>query len=276
MFYKLLIFFCIILIIYLKIKKTDITISVIIPTFNRGNIISNSIKSVLNQTYQNFEIIVVDDGSTDNTKEEINKIRNNKIRYLKLKKNTGGSNARNIGIKYSHGQYISFQDSDDIFYPDKLEKQIKNIINENSDLDFCKIKVIINSTYNYFIPNVSQENSIFRGNIFDELLTGGNFISTQAILVRKKFIEKYLFDPNMPRLQDYDMILRMIPKVNISYTKDVLVDLHIQNDSLTSSPTKLKEAIYKLLKKKYNFNLSQKESFRNYLHFLLQRHFNIT
>ena len=260
----------------MKLKKTDITISVIIPTFNRGNIISNSIKSVLNQTYQNFEIIVVDDGSTDNTKEEINKIRNNKIRYLKLKKNTGGSNARNIGIKYSHGQYISFQDSDDIFYPDKLEKQIKNIINENSDLDFCKIKVIINSTYNYFIPNVLQENSIFGGNIFEELLSGGNFISTQAILVRKKFIEKYLFDPNMPRLQDYDMILRMIPKVNISYTKDVLVDLHIQNDSLTSSPTKLKEAIYKLLKKKYNFNLSQKESFRNYLHFLLQRHFNIT
>ncbi len=127
-----------------------------------------------------------------------------------------------------------------------------------------------------FIPNISQENSIFKGNIFDELLSRGNFISTQAILVRKKIIEKYLFDPNMPRLQDYDLILRMIPQVNISYTKDALVELHIQNDSLTSSSKKLKEAIYKLLKKQYNFNSHQKESFKNYLHFLLQRHFNIT
>jgi len=248
----------------------------IIPTFNRGNIINNSIKSVLNQTYKNFEIIVVDDGSTDNTKEEINKIKNHKIRYLKLKKNSGGSNARNIGIKHSHGQYISFQDSDDIFYPDKLEKQIQNIINQNSDLDFCKINIILNRTFNYFIPNFSQEKSIFEGNIFDELLSRGNFISTQSILVRKNFIEKYLFDPNMPRLQDYDMILRMIPKVKISYTKDVLVDLRIQNDSLTRSPIKLKEAIYKLLNKRYNFNSHQNESFRNYLHLLLKRQFNNT
>ena len=106
-------------------------------------------KSVLNQTYKNIEIIVVDDGSTDNTKEEINKINDEKIKYIKLEKNTGGPNARNIGIKNSKGQYISFQDSDDIFYPNKLEKQIKNIINKNSNLDFCKIKVIHNSSYNY-------------------------------------------------------------------------------------------------------------------------------
>ena len=79
------------------------------------------------------------------------------------------------------------------------------------------------------------------------MISRGNFISTQAILVKKKFIEKYLFDPKMPRLQDYDVILRMIPKVKISYTNEVLVDLHLQNDSLTRSPIKLKQAIYILL-----------------------------
>lgn len=209
--------------------------------------IGNSITSVLNQSYKNLEVIVVDDGSTDNTTNEINKIKDDRVRYIKLSENTGGSNARNIGIKNAVGKFISFQDSDDIFYPEKLEKQIKNIINKNSNLDFCKIRVNFNSSYYYFIPNPNQEKSIIKGNIFDELLSNGNFISTQAIIVRKKFIEKYYFDSEMPRLQDYDLILRMIPKVKISYTKEALVDLNIQKDSIQKSKGKLKKAINLLL-----------------------------
>ena len=275
MIYKILLFLFIILMIYLKLKNLNMKISIIIPTYNRGNIISNSIKSVLNQTYKNLEIIIVDDGSTDNTKEEVDKIGDKKIIYIKLDKNLGAPNARNIGIKNSKGRYISFQDSDDIFYPDKLEKQINNIVNKNSNLDFCKINVIQNSSYSYYIPNILQEKSILEGNIFNELISRGNFISTQAILVKKKFIEKYLFDPKMPRLQDYDVILRMIPKVKISYTNEVLVDLHLQNDSLTRSPIKLKQAIYILLNKTYNFNLKQKKSFVNYLNYLLKLYFSV-
>ena len=149
MIHKFLIIFFIGLIIFLKLTKFNIKVSVIIPTYNRGKLIGNSIKSVLNQTYKNLEIIVVDDGSTDNTKEEVEKIKDEKIRYIKLEKNGGAANARNIGIMNSTGRYISFQDSDDIMYPNKLEIQIKNLINKNSNLDFCKIKVINNSTYSY-------------------------------------------------------------------------------------------------------------------------------
>ena len=122
---------------------------IIIPTYNRGNLIRNSIISVLNQSYKNLEVIIVDDGSTDNTSSEINKIKDDRVRYIKLPENTGGSNARNIGIKNAVGKFISFQDSDDRFYPEKLEKQIKNIINKNSNLDFCKIRVNFNSSYYY-------------------------------------------------------------------------------------------------------------------------------
>lgn len=251
-------------------KNINPKISVIIPTYNRGNLISNSIKSVLNQTFKNLEVIVVDDGSTDNTKEEVDKINDDRLRYIKLNKNLGGSNARNIGIKNATGQLISFQDSDDIFYHDKLEKQLKNIINKGSQLDFCKINVIYNNSYSYFIPNERQEKSIINGNIFDELISKGNFISTQAILVKKSIIINHLFDPKMPRLQDYDVILSMIPKIKISYTKDVLVDLHIQKNSLTLSPKKLKTAIYLLLNKNYRFNSKQKQSFSRYLNYLLK------
>ena len=216
-----------------------------------------------------MEIIVVDDGSTDNTKEEVNKIEDKRVIYIKLEKNSGGSNARNIGIKNSTGKYISFQDSDDTFYPNKLETQMKNLINANSNLDFCKIKVIFNDSFSKFYPNSRQEKSINDGNIFNELISRGNFISTQAILVRKNFIMKYFFDPEMPRLQDYDVILRMIPKVKISYTKNVLVELHVRKDSITNSRKKLKKAVNILLKKDYKFNSNQKKSFLNYLNLIL-------
>ena len=268
--YKTFFFTFIILIFYFKLYYLNIKISVIIPTYNRGNLIRNSITSVLNQSYKNLEVIIVDDGSTDNTSSEINKIKDDRVRYIKLPENTGGSNARNIGIKNAVGKFISFQDSDDIFYPEKLEKQLKNIINKNSNLDFCKIRVNFNSSYYYFIPNPNQEKNIIKGNMFDELLSNGNFISTQSIIVRKKFIEKYYFDSEMPRLQDYDLILRMIPKVKISYTKEALVDLNIQKDSIQKSKGKLKKAINLLLNKSFNFNSNQKKQLSNYLNYLLK------
>ena len=263
--YKFFLFSLLVLIFQLKLKIIHEKISVIIPTYNRANLISNSIKSVLNQTYKNLEVIVVDDGSTDNTKEIIDKFEDERIKYIKLRENRGGSNARNIGIQNAKGKFISFQDSDDIYYPDKLETQFKNLIYKNSNLDFCKIKVIFNDSYNCFYPNSRQEDSISHGNIFNELISKGNFISTQAMLIKKKFIIKYLFDPFLPRLQDFDLILRMIPKVKISYTKKVLVELHIQNDSVTLSQKKLKKAVDILLKKKFNFNRNQKKLFLNYI-----------
>ena len=266
----------VLIILYLKYNNIDFKVSVIIPTYNRGNLIIKSIKSVLNQTFKNLEVIVIDDGSSDNTEHLVNKITDKRLKYVKLSSNKGSSNARNIGIKNANGQFISFQDSDDIFYPNKIEKQLKNIINRNSILDFCKINVIYNSTYSYLIPNKRQENSILRGDIFNELISRGNFISTQSMLIRTNYMKKHLFDIDMPRLQDYDVILGMIPKVKISYTKEVLVDLHIQNNSITRSPRKLKKAINMLLNKKYNFNRIQKTLFSKYLHFSLKLYFNIT
>lgn len=271
--YKLIFFPICILIFGYKLVNLNYKVSVIIPTYNRGNIIENSITSVLNQTYKNLEVLIIDDGSTDNTEEIIHKIEDKRIKYIKIKENLGGSNARNIGIKKATGRFISFQDSDDTFYPNKLEFQINNMINKNSNLDFCKINVIFNSSYHHFVPNNFQEKNIFRGKFLEELINNGNFISTQSIVVKKKFIEKYLFDINMPRLQDYELILRMFPKVKLSYTNEVLVDLHIQKDSLQVSKNKLKKAIYILLNKNFNFNHKQKKQFSDYLKQILKGRF---
>lgn len=100
-------------------------VSVIIPTYNRGRFISRAIMSVLSQTYKDFEIIVVDDGSTDDTKKQVKKF-GNQVRYI-YQVNKGPSSARNKGISKANGKYIAFCDSDDQFLPDKLEKQMKYI-----------------------------------------------------------------------------------------------------------------------------------------------------
>ena len=174
------------------------------PTYNRAKIISKAIKSCLEQTYQSIEIIIIDDCSKDNTKEVIKKINDTRIKYIKLLKHKGASYSRNVGIKKAKGRYISFLDSDDVFLPEKLKIQINNLIKHNSDFDFCKVNRIDGKDKNIF-PNDIQVSIIKNGNIYDELLTNGNFISTQTILVKKIYIEKYLFDEEIPRLQDYEL-----------------------------------------------------------------------
>ena len=118
-------------------NNTDL-ISVIIPTYNRAHLIKRSAQSVLNQTYKNLELIIVDDGSTDNTKEVIDSLNDERIVYVK-QENHGVSSARNTGINVANGKYIAFQDSDDIWHSDKLEKQINTLKQNNADIVFCKI-----------------------------------------------------------------------------------------------------------------------------------------
>ena len=195
--YKSIIVIILIIILLFSLKYIYIKISVIIPTFNRAHLILNSINSVLNQTLKNLEVIIVDDGSTDNTKKIIESIDDKRIKYIKLLNRTGGSNARNVGIKNAKGNYIAFQDSDDIYYPEKLEKQLKNIMNNNSDLDFCKHKFIRKNLFSYLLPNKEQEKTIYSGKLFEELISKGNFIPTPSVLIKKQIMKEYNFDSNL-------------------------------------------------------------------------------
>ena len=248
-----------------QIPKRNSKISIILPTYNREKIIGESIKSCLNQTYKDIEIIVVDDCSTDNTKEEIEKIKDMRIKYIKLPTHKGACYARNVGIKNAIGNYISFIDSDDIFLPTKLEKQLNNLIKNNSDFDFCRVEFFNEGEFLILVPNENQTKEIKDGNIYNEILTNGNFISTQAILVKKSYIEKYLFDENMPRLQDYELLIRMLPEVKVSYTNETLAYSYIQRDSIYNSRYKIIRACHILLNKNYSLNIEQKRNFTKYL-----------
>lgn len=265
---NLKIIFLVLILIYLKIgfKYNKILldkISVIIPTYNRGHLILNSIGSVLNQTYKNIEVLLIDDGSSDDTENIINNLEDKRIRYIKLNKNKGASNARNIGIKLASGKYISFQDSDDFYHYDKIEKQYKNLIKKKSDFDFCKVNFYLNETYKVIFPLKSQEYNIMRNKISSELCNG-NFITTQSILVKTNVIRKYLFDPNFQRLQDYDLVLRMVPNMKVSYTSKILVDLYRKKDSIGNSPKKYNESLNLILNKKYDIKCNLESFYKQF------------
>ena len=246
----------------MKYKFKD-KISIVIPTYNRASVIKTSIDSILKQTYDNIEIIVVDDASSDNTDEIVKRIKDERVKYIKLEKNSGACVARNVGIKESTGKYITFNDSDDEYYSEKLEKQYNNLIKNKSDMDFCRLKIYL-SDFIIIMPAEECMDNIKKKKFVDELVKG-NYISTQAIFVKREVILKYMFDKDLPRLQDYDLVLRMVPDIKVSYTDEVLVNLYNSKDSIGNSKEKLLNAMKIIINKNYNFTEEQSKNLKTYL-----------
>ncbi|WP_137652106.1 glycosyltransferase family 2 protein, partial [Bifidobacterium moukalabense] len=217
-------------------------VSVVIPTFNRADTIGDSIKSVLEQTFKDFEVVVVDDGSTDNTESIIASLGDSRIKYV-MQDNAGACAARNNGIRHAHGEYIAFQDSDDHWMPRKLEKQLQNINLYNSKIDICKM-------HSVGLPEDEYEpcRQAIKANFSYEYLLGRNFVSTQMILARHELFEDNLFDVKIPRFQDWDLMLRLLRDHKLSYTDEVLVERYISADSISQNVSKALEA-YSLIEK---------------------------
>lgn len=217
-------------------------ISVIMPTYNRENTIKRAIDSVLNQTYRNIELIIVDDYSTDNTEKIISEIKDKRLKYIKLKKNSGACHARNVGLDNAKGEYIAFQDSDDEWIKDKLDKQIKMLIDNKVDMVFCSAKHI--GKNEIIIPREKLDEQQIKNRIFKS-----NFISTQTILATKKCFEHVRFDEKMPRFQDWDLIIRMLEYFSIIHINEPLVNVYIQSDSISKSKDKAIKALEMMLNK---------------------------
>lgn len=215
-------------------------VSVIIPTYNREKTLKRSVDSVLKQTYTNIEVIIVDDCSIDNTEEIVKSWGNSKIKYYKLEKNSGACVARNYGIEKATGEYIAFQDSDDEWYKNKLELQMKEITNSNVDLVFCALNRIKDGqNRKEKIPGDNIECS----NNFTNRLLMDSCVSTQTILAKKYVFNKEKFDPELPRFQDWDLMIRISKKYKIGYIDMPLLNLYIQKDSITKNPYKAVKAL---------------------------------
>ena len=198
-------------------------ISVIIPTYNREAKIKKSIESVLWQTYTDLEVIIVDDGSEDNTREVVESIQDRRVQYIRLEYNQGAGAARNEGVRRASGSLIAFQDSDDIWRPEKLERQMLYWQKRSEfSLIYCSIFFHEEGMEGYSFPDTDQEG--LEGAIFTKLLLS-NMMGTPAMLMKKQcFMEVGGFDTSMKSLEDWDFAIRFSRKYMIGYVNEVLVD----------------------------------------------------
>ena len=226
-------------------------VSVIIPTYNRAYCINKSIQSVLDQTYKNIELLVIDDCSDDNTEEVIKQFNDNRIRYIKLKKNGGPSKARNIGIKKARGEFIAFQDSDDIWYNNKLELQINEFQSDTQcQLVFCQYL----SKGEVPTPCPAEQKfdvQKYKYGMF-EILLKGNRIGTPTIVIRKDIIEKLGgFNEKIKTLEDWEFVLRVTEKYNIKYINKVLMEVYPSKNGINSITGYHKAAVSLVILKEF-------------------------
>ena len=220
-------------------------ISVILPSYNRAEKLKRSALSVLNQSYRDIELIIVDDGSTDNTREAARSLDDKRVKYI-YQQNSGACAARNAGIACSSGEYVAFQDSDDYWIADKLEKQLDCLLANNADLVFCK----------YFVSNGFEKKA--KPDRYSEGFLSSPYnvygIGTQTILAKKEVLQDMNFDIDMPRFQDLELLLRVCRKYRV-YCLDIpLVEYNVGSDSLSRSSSKLYSACELLLKKHPEIN----------------------
>jgi len=185
-------------------EKEPPLVSIIIPTFNRRSRITFAVESVLRQTYQKYELLIVDDGSTDDTKEVL-KSYNDKVRYF-FQPHKGVSAARNFGIKKSKGSYICFLDSDDEWLKNKLATQVRTV-RSNPHIKICYTDEIW--IRNGVRVNPKKIHQKYSGRIYQRCLPLC-IISPSSVMIHRNVFDKAgMFDPQMTVCEDYDLWLRI-------------------------------------------------------------------
>lgn len=208
-------------------------VSVIIPTYNRKDRIVQSVKSVLNQTYHNLEIIIVDDGSTDGTEIEINKMRDTRIKYVALNSNQGAANARNIGVGLAESEWVAFQDSDDIWHENKPETQMSYVhMHPEFSLVYCSYMAYLPNGENVKVPDNSKE-CVLEGKIMNTLLER-NTIGAPTICVKKNsFLDIGGYDVTYRCLEDWEFAVRFARKNEIGFIPEALMDVYVLPDGVS-------------------------------------------
>lgn len=233
-------------------------VSVIIPLYNEEKYITACVESVINQTYKNLEIIIVDDKSTDNSLKIVKKIKDKRIKIISLKKNAGVANARNKGVEAATGDYICFLDSDDFWDKTKIEKQIK----------YIKGKAFIYSKYAYTNKDgeVTKEARVAKKLSYKEALKNTCISTITVMFDMSKISKEDLHMPNLQIGEDTYVWWNILKKGITAYGMDEVFAYYRQKgNSLSSNKIKAVKCAWKLYKLQ-NLSLMQRiYYFGNYL-----------
>ncbi|MBT8423090.1 MAG: glycosyltransferase family 2 protein [Gammaproteobacteria bacterium] len=202
-------------------------VSVVIPAYNRAHTLVRALDSVIAQTLQDFEIVVVDDASTDNTAEVIRDYSDERIRYLRHDSNQFAAAARNTGIAAATGRYIAFLDSDDAWFPEKLERQIDLLDGDDSDCACSYTGAIVNLAGG--LQERTEYRPKFSGDVTDAYLMNRFTIWTPTFLFRRDILKDIeTFDTSLKRLEDVDFYLRILQQHRISVVTEPMVELFLE------------------------------------------------
>ena len=208
-------------------------VSIIIPTYNRAHLISETLDSVLAQTYQNWECIIVDDDSTDNTDEVVGDYvkKDSRFKYYHRPDEhlPGGNGARNYGFKMSQGDYVNWFDSDDLMHKEKISKQINLILEKNAEIVIDKYKNFIKKY------NVSKfEGKLDKVNLKEYIFLKVHW-GTVNILIKRKHVEDIFFNESLKSGQEYNFFVKLIVLKNLKEAfliDEYLVYRRVHSDSI--------------------------------------------
>jgi glycosyltransferase involved in cell wall biosynthesis len=232
-------------------------VSIILPTFNRAQLLKRAIDSVLRQSHENWELIIVDDGSSDGTREMIHEYCNDeRIRYF-FKANSGAADSRNFGIKNVRGEWITFIDSDDEYHPNKIRLQLETALSRSAELVVCGSV--------YYKDGVEFKRKIpqNKSNLRHALLTKekGTGVSTPIYFISADLLRRHRisFDPSLPAFQDWDLLYQLSKVTNYIVVSEHLYFVHFQRTGRVHSMKNVLVA-HRLLMNKYYDDFVQDRS----------------
>jgi glycosyltransferase involved in cell wall biosynthesis len=217
-------------------KITSPKVSIIMPTYNRAGLIAETIKSIRNQTYSNWELIIVDDGSDDNTEEIIAKLKDERIQFHKAGRTGVGGKIKNIGLRMAKGELIAFIDSDDLWAATKLEKQV-DALKQYQEAGFC-----LTGGYNFREPGkpetyfFKQTEGIKYDNIFLSFFESGLAIFTQALMLRRQCltVSGYFEDTKSFVDGDFDFMIKLAQHFKAIILYEPLLFRRLHDSNLTT------------------------------------------
>jgi len=204
-------------------------VSVVVPAYNRAHLIGRAIKSILAQTYQNFEIIVVDDCSKEDIGAALAGFQDSRIRYIRHEVNKGGGGARNTGIEASQADYVAFLDDDDEWLPTKLEKQMEIFQNGND-----RLGVVTCSRSKYQGDKKILENwPECKGDVYNYLVNTWRSFGTSTAVIKRVYLDQAsFFDANLRSCQELDLFIRLARFCEFDFVNEILIYNHIYPDRI--------------------------------------------
>lgn len=236
-------------------------VSVIIPAYNKAELTVKTVTSVLNQTYKNIEVIVVDDGSTDDTWKLLVPYAN-EIRYV-YKKNAGACSARNLGIRLATGEYIAFLDCDDLYLPQKIEKSM-DFLENNPDFGFIHTFAYLIDEKDTILPTSFDYRCLHTGWIAKRLIHEVNFICNSTQVVRRACFEKVgFFNEKIFIPADWDMWIRLAEQYKVGFIRLPLTYYRFFRNYTFRNLGQLKREILVVLENAFQRNPELNQRFKN-------------